>query len=210
MHIVNAPHQNLLMVFVRNPELGKCKTRLAATIGDCAALDIYLYLLRHTASFTQNVEAHKEVHYSHFVDGDDLWDAVHFHKKLQQGADLGARMQQGFADGFAQGHQKIIIIGSDMYQLGTEDINHAFGLLDTHDYVLGPAADGGYYLLGMKQPTPALFQHKNWGTNTVLQHTLEDLKGTNTALLEIKNDIDTYDDVRDEPVFRTYLNHMQP
>ena len=88
--------KNALIIFTRNPELGKCKTRLAATIGDEAALKIYTFLVEHTATITKNVNADKFVYYSERVHTNDIWDETTFQKKMQRGTDLGLRMEQAF------------------------------------------------------------------------------------------------------------------
>lgn len=168
--------QNLLLIFTRNPELGKCKTRLATTVGDESALEIYKFLLQHTVNFSKNVKAQKEVYYSETIWENDIWNNDIFDKKLQQGPDLGKRMSNAFKTGFNARFKKIIIIGSDMLHLSTADMDNAFQQLDSHDYVVGPAEDGGYYLLGMTANTPRLFKNKEWGKETVLQDTMNNLK----------------------------------
>lgn len=197
--------KNLLLIFTRNPELGKCKTRLAANVGDQIALDIYKFLLNHTVSITKNLSATKTVYYSENVWENDIWDSTIFLKKLQNGSDLGYRMQRAFQEGFEDGFEKIIIIGSDLFDLSENDIENAFSALNDAEFVLGPAEDGGYYLLGMKYLEPNIFKNKAWGTNTVLQDTLTDLKNKKTTFLERRNDIDIYDDIKDVPAFKSFL-----
>ncbi len=203
--ILKLKQKNLLMIFTRNPELGNCKTRLAATIGDQAALDIYKFLLDHTVSITKNLTVSKEVHYSIQIRDNDIWDPNIYDKKQQFGDDLGVRMEHAFAEGFAKGYQNIIIIGSDMYDLNQKDIEHAFVILESQDYVIGPAEDGGYYLFGMKSLNSQVFKHKNWGTETVLEDTLKDLQNDNVKLLEERNDIDYYKDIKDIDAFQKFL-----
>lgn len=202
---MNNREDQLLLIFTRNPELGKCKTRLAAVIGDEAALEIYKFLLRHTVSVTRGLALHKRVCYSESIQQDDYWDPHIYQKVLQEGSDLGARMLGAFKQGFAEGYDKIIIIGSDMYDLQATDLEEAFRRLDGADYVLGPARDGGYYLLGMKATDPRLFSDKDWGSPTVLEATLKDLENKSMALLPEKNDIDVYEDIRDVPVFEQFI-----
>lgn len=201
----NLVSKNLLLIFTRNPVLGKCKTRLAATVGDESALNIYKFLLDHTVSLTKDVNAAKQVWYSEEIRKNDIWADEIFDKRLQQGSHLGIRMANGFQEGFASGYENIIIIGSDMYDLAKTDIEHAFNLLKTKDFVIGPAEDGGYWLLGMKVFKATLFQNKNWGTETVLQDTLNDLKEENIHLLEIRNDVDVYEDIATISAFQPFL-----
>ncbi|MEP2057264.1 MAG: TIGR04282 family arsenosugar biosynthesis glycosyltransferase [Maribacter litoralis] len=203
-----ANSKNLLLIFTRNPELGKGKRRLAATIGDQAAFNIYKFLLDHTVTITKNLYAEKQVYYSEEIWEDDIWDNKKFAKKLQSGNDLGARMANAFQEGFQKEYQKIIIIGSDMLDLSQEDLEAAFKALEKNDFVIGPAEDGGYYLLGMKKFMPELFKNKSWGTETVLKDTLADLENETTTLLETKNDVDYYEDIKDIDAFAPFLKHM--
>ena len=203
-----ANSNNLLLIFTRNPELGKGKRRLAATVGDEAALNIYKFLLNHTVKITNNIYAEKLVYYSDEIWENDIWDNNKFGKKLQIGDDLGARMANAFQEGFQNEHQKIIIIGSDMFDLSQEDLENAFKALDKNNFVIGPAVDGGYYLLGMKNYKPQLFKNKEWGTETVLKATLTDLKDEKVAMLEERNDVDYYEDIKDIEAFAPFLKHM--
>ena len=200
--------EHLLLIFTRNPELGKCKTRLAATIGDRAALEVYEFLLRHTKNITAPLKAIKQVYYSDNIIKTDLWHAPTFEKKLQQGNDLGQRMQQAFKNGFNTGFKKIMVIGSDMYDLTQHDIENAFNALDKANVVVGPAQDGGYYLLGMTKMIDRLFYNKQWGTDSVLKATLKDIKNEHYVQLPEKNDVDYYEDIKDIAVFKPFLKHM--
>ncbi|MGB5428944.1 TIGR04282 family arsenosugar biosynthesis glycosyltransferase [Eudoraea sp.] len=195
----------LLLIFTRNPKLGKCKTRLAAVIGDQAALDIYMILLRHTAAITKDLDCSKEVYYSEEISENDLWDKDNYAKQLQEGNDLGERMYNAFKSGFQKGYKKIIIIGSDIYDLNSETIEAGFNSLENSDFVIGPAADGGYYLIGMKTLNHEIFLNKNWGTETVLEDTLSNLTHKEIQLLQIKNDIDVYEDLKEFDVFESFV-----
>ncbi len=195
----------LLIIFTKNPELGKCKTRLAASIGDEAALQIYQFLLDHTVAVTQSLGMNKRVYYSDEIWEDDIWGSNNYTKKVQQGNDLGERMEHAFRQGFNDGYQKIVIIGSDLYDLESNDIEVAFQALDAHDIVIGPAHDGGYYLLGMKHLITELFKDKNWGTSTVLKDTLANLQTESYVLLETRNDIDVYEDILPIKAFQPFL-----
>ncbi|MEL6303457.1 MAG: TIGR04282 family arsenosugar biosynthesis glycosyltransferase [Bacteroidota bacterium] len=204
----NPKSKRLLLIFTRNPQLGKCKTRLAATIGDQAALDVYVFLLEHTRSITASLDASKQVYYSEEIANDDLWSLNTFEKKQQVGEDLGQRMHNAFAEGFTDGYEHILIIGSDMYDLSTKDLEAAFDALETNEVVLGPAEDGGYYALGLSRMHQALFENKQWGTASVLKDSLADLKDTTYFLLEEKNDVDYYEDIKDIAVFKPFLTHL--
>lgn len=198
--------KSALIIFARNPELGKCKTRLAKTIGDEAALNIYKHLLNHTATISANVKADKYVFYSETIKKDDLWNPDVFRKKPQYGYDLGSRMENAFSELFQLGYEKIIIIGSDALDLTTNNIDDAFQMLNTDDFVIGPAKDGGYYLLGMKTLYDSLFKDKDWGSSSVLKDTLDDIQNNNFSLLEELNDIDTFDDVKPYQELKTFYS----
>ncbi|SNQ43428.1 TIGR04282 family arsenosugar biosynthesis glycosyltransferase [Cellulophaga lytica] len=208
-YILNKLNKNLLLIFTRNPELGKCKTRLAAKTGDKIALDIYKFLLNHTVAITQNLNADKQVHYSVAIRDNDIWSNNIYHKKLQNGNDLGSRMMNAFKQGFADGYKNIIIIGSDLFDITTTDIENAFDHLLKNDFVIGPATDGGYYLLGMKKLNSSVFKNKDWGTNTVLKDTLNNLKDEKIKLLEAKNDVDYYEDIKDIDAFKPFLKNIK-
>ena len=185
-----------LIIFVRNSELGKCKTRLAQTIGNVKALEVYKFLLDHTAAVAENVQADRFIFYSEYIVWEDLWNLSIFKKKIQKGTNLGERMHNAFLELFESGYQKVVIIGSDLLDLDAELVNQSFTQLHHNEVVLGPAMDGGYYLLGMKHLVPQVFYNKKWGTDSVAEDTLEDLKNSKVCLLKKLNDIDTFDDLQ--------------
>ncbi len=189
--------KNLVMVFTRNPELGKVKTRLAKTIGEQSALNIYNFLLNHTETVIRNIDCDKAIYYSVKVRDNDIWDPSLYSKHLQQGKDLGKRMYYAFLDAFSEGYKKVVIVGSDLYDLRPKHIENAFRKLDSYEVVIGPAEDGGYYLLGMKTIHSHVFTTKEWGTSTVFENTINDLQNESVFLLEELNDIDVYDDIMD-------------
>ena len=169
-------NKKALILFTKNPELGKVKTRLAKTIGDEKALEIYIKLLQHTKEIVQELDVDKFVFYSEAVIDDDIWEPSKFNKKVQFGSDLGSRMHNAFGDLFQLDYQSVCIIGSDCYELNSEIIAGAFDDLTRNDVVIGPTFDGGYYLLGMNKLVPELFENKNWSTETVYNETLTDFK----------------------------------
>ena len=197
--------KNLLLVFTRNPELGKVKTRLAKTVGNATALKIYTFLLKRTRDIVVKVSADKAVYYSVKVRENDIWDASIFQKHQQVGEDLGIRMLHAFKNGFKAGYEKVMIIGSDLYDLTAETIENAFIALENNEVVIGPAEDGGYYLLGMNSLEEKVFKNKDWGTETVRKDTLEDLKDKKVFLLGELNDVDVFEDIEHHPAFQTFL-----
>lgn len=199
--------KNLLLIFTRNPELGKAKTRLAKTVGDETALEIYKFLLQKTKDISKKVSSDKAVYYSVKIRNNDIWNENTFQKHQQTGEDLGIRMLNAFKNGFESGYKKVMIIGSDLFDLTSENIETAFTELDNNDVVLGPAEDGGYYLLGMNSLEENVFKNKEWGTETVRKDTLSDLKDRDVKLLEFKNDIDVYEDILNIPeIMNTFIN----
>ncbi len=186
-----------LIIISRNPILGQCKTRLAKTIGNRAALDIYEFLLAHTAAITSSLTCDIFVYYSQEIWTNDVWNDNRFNKKLQKGDNLGSRMQNAFQEVFDAGYKNLICIGSDLYDLSTEDLKEAFNKLEQNEAILGPALDGGYYLLGLSSMIPQLFKNKQWGSDSVGKDTLNDLTSYKYELLAAKNDIDYYEDIKD-------------
>tara|TARA_B110000046_G_scaffold23028_1_gene21821 strand:- start:178 stop:780 length:603 start_codon:yes stop_codon:yes gene_type:complete len=197
--------KNLLLVFTRNPELGKVKTRLAKTVGNATALKIYTFLLKRTRDIAIKVSADKAVYYSVKVRENDIWDASIFQKHQQVGEDLGIRMLHAFKNGFKAGYEKVMIIGSDLYDITAETIENAIIALENNEVVIGPAEDGGYYLLGMNSLEEKVFKNKDWGTETVRKDTLKDLKDKKVFLLGELNDVDIFEDIEHHPAFQTFL-----
>ncbi len=190
-------HDSLLIIFAKNPELGKVKTRLAKTIGDKQALMIYLKLLEHTHAIADKVFADKAVFYSEKVQDFDILDYYKFPKFLQKGDTLGERMDRAVGQAFGQFYEKVIVIGSDCYELTSEIIEDAIEALDNHNVVLGPANDGGYYLIGMDRHYAHLFKNKTWSTSDVLLDTILDLKQLKLSyhLLPTLTDVDKEEDL---------------
>ncbi len=203
-------NKELLIIFYRNPELGKVKTRLAASIGDEKALAIYLRLSAQTREVTENLAMDKSLYYSDFVDREDNWPLAKYKKEIQTGRDLGERMRNAFASGFEQGYQKIVIIGTDCFELTPEIITQSFERLDHHDAVIGPALDGGYYLLGMKKLILEIFKNKAWSTESVCTETMKDFERLNLGY-SLSPPLRDVDEVKDLPEELAYLlNPDQP
>ncbi len=189
--------KSALIIFVRNPILGKVKSRLAASLGNEKALAIYKALLSHTHNISGDLPVDKFVFYEDFINHDDLWENHIYNKLLQEGNDLGAKMKNAFGYLFEKGYEKIIIIGSDCYELSAGIITEAFNLLTGNDVVVGPASDGGYYLLGLKTFIPALFDNKKWSSETVYIDTVNQIESLNYKLasLSVLNDVDVESDI---------------
>ncbi len=189
--------KKLLLIFIKNPEPGKVKTRLAKTVGNIKAHQIYLDLLSHTISVAKKVDSVRQVWYSSFIDRDDEIAGSSFQKFVQKGGDLGERMKYAFAQGFKDGYEKVVIIGSDCPVITARIIEDAYLKLNECDVVLGPSEDGGYYLLGMRQLIPGLFSNIDWSSEQVLQQTMVAIqqKKLTWHQLPVLNDIDTEEDL---------------
>lgn len=189
-------NKKAIIVFVKNPEPGKVKTRLAKDIGDAAAVDVYRLLLQHTHDVLLPASADKFIFYADKIKRLDLWKTNSFYKQLQQGDDLGERMLHAFSFLFELRYEQVLIIGSDCPQLSTNHLNHAFELLETHDVCIGPVDDGGYYLLGLRAVHQPFFSNKAWSTDSVFNSTINDAAeaGLTVALTEQLRDVDTLTD----------------
>ncbi|WP_405227007.1 TIGR04282 family arsenosugar biosynthesis glycosyltransferase [Dokdonia sp. Asnod1-B02] len=197
--------KNIVLIFTRNPELGKVKSRLAKGVGQENALEIYKKLLSHTKDVVSTLTCTKRVGYSVKVRDNDMWDNAIFEKFQQEGEDLGVRMYKAFEKAFADGYDNVLIVGSDLYDLRASHINEAFDALHSNDAVIGPAQDGGYYLLGMSKLIKEVFYNKEWGGDTVFKSTMDNLATVKTHQLETLNDIDFAEDLKPYAEFAQYL-----
>ncbi|NND77435.1 MAG: glycosyltransferase [Flavobacteriales bacterium] len=188
-------NSNLLIIFAKNPEIGNVKTRLAKSIGDENALKVYLKLLEHTHRVADKVNASKKVYFNK-VSKIDILDYYKFQKELQRGGDLGEKMRNAFLENYD--FEKIVLIGSDCLEINEDIIEDAFLALEENDCVIGPANDGGYYLIGSRgERLLPIFRDKEWSTENVLLDTILDLKKHDLSyhLLEELSDIDEEKDL---------------
>ncbi|OUR94524.1 hypothetical protein A9Q87_02505 [Flavobacteriales bacterium 34_180_T64] len=186
--------KTLLIVFVKNIKLGKVKTRLAKTIGNQAAFEVYSELVKITENVTEHIDIDKRIYFSDAI-VDSKWK--NHYKTVQNGEDLGQRMQNAFNKGFEDGYDHIVLIGSDLPEINSEHIKNGLKALVNSDVVFGPAEDGGYYLIGLSNMQDFIFTDKPWSQSNLLNVTLKQLKEKNLTytLLETLNDIDTYEDL---------------
>jgi rSAM/selenodomain-associated transferase 1 len=184
-----------IIIFIKNPELGKAKTRLASTVGPERALGIYIALLGHTRQVVSSVPARRLLYYSAFIDNQDEWSSSEFDKYLQVEGALGEKMETAFQQAFETG-APVLIVGSDCAQLTPDILLSAIDKLKKHDAVIGPAEDGGYYLLGMNRFLPELFRDIAWSTDQVFPQTVAILEtlGASYGLLPTLSDIDYEED----------------
>ncbi len=191
-------NESLLIIFTKNPESGLVKTRLASSIGDEKALAVYETLRRHTACIAEKVEVSRTVFYSHFLPATDIFLTDNYTAQLQVGDNLGERMLHAMRRGFNTGFRHIVLIGTDCYELSATILESAFAALEDSDAVVGPASDGGFYLIGLNRLIPDIFLDREWSTNKVLGETIEILLRLDIThqLLPELSDIDTFDDLK--------------
>ncbi|MFW6348263.1 MAG: TIGR04282 family arsenosugar biosynthesis glycosyltransferase [Cyclonatronaceae bacterium] len=195
-----------LIIFVKNPVPGRVKTRLAADIGPERALELYVSLLKHTfleaSKFTaQYPGADAGLYFSDFIPAETSFPVEippAFQQHLQQGEGLGARMKNAFAEGISLGYSRQVIIGSDCPQLTAGHLKQAFDALKNTETVIGPARDGGYYLLGMNTLYGPLFELNAWSHGDVYAQTLDRIREMKLSYAQIEelSDVDTGEDLR--------------
>ncbi|HYW06347.1 MAG TPA: TIGR04282 family arsenosugar biosynthesis glycosyltransferase [Longimicrobium sp.] len=183
-----------VLVFVRAPEAGRVKTRLAAGIGAAAALRVYRRLAEHAVREALATGAEVRVHFTPAERGAEVraWLGGEPRYFPQAVGDLGERMEAAFRAAFEDGAERVVIIGSDLPDLSAELLREAFAFLDSRPAVLGPARDGGYYLLGMRAMVPGVFHEVPWSTDAVLARTLDRMRDARAdpALLATLADVD--------------------
>ncbi|WP_282041367.1 TIGR04282 family arsenosugar biosynthesis glycosyltransferase [Winogradskyella flava] len=194
----------LVIVFVKNIKLGTVKTRLAKTIGDYGAFEVYSELVKITENATTELNIDKRIYFSNAV-VDTKWPNEF--KAVQQGVDLGERMLNAFKDGFEAGYKRIVLIGSDLPEINSTHIENGIKALDKNNVVFGPAEDGGYYLIGLSKLEEPIFINKPWSQPNLLKITLQELHNTNVSVttLETLNDIDTYEDLIASDFYKSNL-----
>lgn len=200
------PPPQRLLVFARVPELGRVKTRLANSIGDDKALAVYDAMLRDllVSIGAANDVLEIEVMWAptHAANGESLRRAFNnHHLAMQTGETLGDRIAMAFSERFFfHRTEKIIAIGVDDPRLTREAIDHAFALLDSCEWVIGPASDGGYYLIGCRAAAfdSSVFRDVEWGSDAVLRITMERIRQREQtiAVLPLRHDIDREEDLR--------------
>ena len=190
--------RSALLIFIKNPTLGKVKTRLAKTVGDYNALKIYQFLLSHTMEITFELDAYdKFLLYNEFIPTKDDWPVLKYQKELQKGDNLGDKMKNAIKMAVDEDYDKAVLIMPDCPRLTDTIIEKAFKALDNHDFIIGPTNDGGYYMIGMRAYNPAVFENKKYSTGSVFKEAVEEfgkLGKTHFVLPELV-DVDLEDDL---------------
>jgi uncharacterized protein len=189
-----------LIVFLRTPEAGKVKSRIAKTLGASLTLKIYRELISITLTRIVDLDCGIYLYFYPTIDHTYLYD-TRFIARIQKGADLGLRMWAALEE-VLRTHSKAVLIGTDCPYLTSGILKEAFKRLDEHDLVIGPAIDGGYYLIGLRHSYLRLFTGIEWSTDRVLSQTLQAARDLNLSysLLAQLADIDHEED------WRKYVN----
>jgi uncharacterized protein len=192
----------LLLLFVRAPRSGEVKRRLAAGVGEARALAVYQRLAGIAAAAARAAAPALDVRLLFTPDdaeaemrawlGEGDWHA-------QGWGDLGERLERAFASAFAEGYGPVLAVGSDLPELDAGDLSAALDALAGAEAVVGPAEDGGYWLIGLRGERSLPFRGIDWSTPAVLPQTLARLRadGVEPALLRTQRDVDTVDDLPD-------------
>ncbi len=188
--------KNGILIFQKNAELGKVKTRLASTIGDQAAFEAYQLLVKYTHKVASESPVQKILFYSNHLEEDRGEYPINYRFELQSGFGLGEKMSNAFQRLFEEKFDRLIIIGTDCAEITSELISEAFESLKDRDVVIGPAHDGGYYLLGMRKFIPGLFEGIPWSTDQVASLTRNYLENHKISydVLATLSDVDFEED----------------
>ena len=199
----------MLLIFVKYPEPGKVKTRLAENIGSENAATLYREMAESIVNELSKLTDYKKII---FFDPPQRKNDIMRWLKFsgfsfmpQEGKSLGERMSNAFNHAFSVGAaKKVVIVGTDCPQVTTQTIVKAFDKLETSEVVIGPSYDGGYYLLGLKRLIPEVFHDIDWSTNLVFGQTMKKLRncGIRPECLEMLRDLDTVEDLSEGEILR--------
>ncbi|MFM7407343.1 MAG: TIGR04282 family arsenosugar biosynthesis glycosyltransferase [Cuspidothrix sp.] len=192
-----------LIIFTRYPEPGKTKTRLIPAVGEIGAANLHQQMTESTISQVQKLANIIRISVEIRFTGGNLqkmqnWLGNDLEYQTQGEGDLGIRMERSLTNAFQQKAEQVIIIGTDCPSLNSQILATAFQQLKTFNLVLGPAVDGGYYLIGLQQPIPELFTNIHWGTDQVLIQTLKIAQNHDLSIYSLPPlaDIDRPDDLK--------------
>jgi len=199
-HQTNAAANRALIVFARYPRVGLVKTRLAATLGAESAAAFYRCCAERLFAEAGRLCCRRYLFYAAEAQAEEMqaWVGPRFTCLAQREGDLGERMAAAFARVFAEGNEQAVIVGTDIPDLTAAILTQAFERLAHEDIVIGPAYDGGYYLLGMRHLHRELFREMAWSTAAVFEQTLQVVAhlGLQVYHLPMLRDIDTEEDLR--------------
>lgn len=191
-----------VVVFTRYPEPGLTKTRLIPMLGREGAAELHRRMTEHTLSRVRSLARIRAVSIEvRYVGGDRMkmrdWLGSDLTFRRQRGANLGSRMAGAFRNAFKDGAKRVVIIGTDCPAVTTRLLAEALDSLCKHELVVGPALDGGYYLIGLRRVIPDLFRSVKWGTTEVLEETMRRAarSGVTATTLPTEGDVDCPEDL---------------
>ncbi|MEH1925332.1 TIGR04282 family arsenosugar biosynthesis glycosyltransferase [Nostoc sp.] len=179
-----------LIIFTRYPEPGKTKTRLIPVLGSVGAANLQRQMSEYTIFQVQELQKSIDISLEvRFTGGDSQlmedWLGLDLVYQFQGEGDLGSRMARSLFEAFQSGMEEVIIIGTDCPGVNAQILATAFEKLHAFDLVLGPAIDGGYYLIGLRQPILELFVNIDWGTDRVFQETVDIAQKLNLSYVNL-------------------------
>ncbi|HEY9162341.1 MAG TPA: TIGR04283 family arsenosugar biosynthesis glycosyltransferase [Desulfomonilia bacterium] len=204
--------RNLLIIFSRCPVPGKVKTRLIPLLGPDGAArlqrDMAAWLIKRLEPLLPDVNVRVYTDACGSCGIQSIF-SPDLQVRIQVPGDIGRKMSAAFSEAFDEGFERVVLIGSDCPFITPDNIRHSFLKLEACDCVLGPAYDGGYYLIGLKRLCPDIFKDISWGGDTVLEQSLmkAHAHGMSTALLERLHDIDRPQDVE---LWKNLLRQSEP
>lgn len=193
--------ENILIVFVKYPEPGEVKTRIARELGAERAAEIYSQMAKRIIGKVWRPDAYRAVIYFDPPDREKdvrAWLGIDdLSCEPQSPGTIGDRMSNAFERVFSEGAEKAVLIGTDVPEIAGGTITGAFDLLEETEVVLGPTEDGGYYLIGLTRPQPEIFLNIDWSTNLVLRQSIDRINGQalSRRLLATLKDLDTANDL---------------
>ncbi len=191
-----------IIIFTRYPAPGKTKTRLIPALGADGAALLYRNMTQHAMDVVKGLAKTRDFSLEiRYYEGNreliSKWLGIELFYREQTGPDLGERMWRAFQDAFQEGRTRVLIIGCDCPGIHGEILETALERLAEYDLVLGPANDGGYYLVGLSTPCRPLFRNVTWGSNEVLAQTLTIARecGLSVGFVDALDDIDRPEDL---------------
>ncbi len=191
---------NAVIVFLKAPEKGRIKTRLSKVLDESFVIELYKGFIRDTLLVLPSI-ADKFIYFLPSEKKDEVisWLGNGYQYAVQTGQDLGEKMSNAFKDGFSKGYDRLVLIGTDIPEISKSHLHQAFDALETKDAVIGPASDGGYYLIGFNKESfsEKIFHGIHWSTTNVFGETLKAMVEMNLQyeqVLEL-NDVDTPEDL---------------
>lgn len=193
--------KNALICFLKYPEPGHVKTRLAKDLGEYSAANIYRAMAERVITEVYPLENSYDLLLyadpTHSIETFKSWIGESWSFREQQGSDLGQRLNAAVNWAFEAEYQRVAVIGSDCVGMDQAFIEEMFSDLANNDFIIGPSTDGGYYLLGLSQPSSWLFEGIEWSTNSVLETTIDkiEMRDFTVKQLQEKIDVDTLEDL---------------